>query len=69
MTPAQRLQNVSTALFGFWSPSLLGKALNVSERTVRRWGEGSSIPDGVWADLRTVCITRADDLDVLSQSL
>ena len=44
MTPPEALAAISDALFGCWSPALLAAELGVSERTVRRWRAGSSIP-------------------------
>lgn len=69
MTPAQRLQAVSDALFGHWSPSMLGKKLGVSERTVRRWGEGKfAVPAGVWADCAVLCEIRAQKLHAMARN-
>lgn len=66
MTPSDRLQSVSTALYGSWSPSSLAEDLGVSERSVRRWVAGShAIPETIWPELRTICLDRADSLMAL----
>lgn len=49
MTP---LETAGRALFGSAWQCQMAKALDVNERTVRRWYAGdSAIPDGIWAEL------------------
>ena len=50
MTP---LETAGRALFGSAWQCQMAKALDVNERTVRRWYAGdSTIPDRIWPELR-----------------
>jgi len=69
LTPAF-LAKVGQALHGpSWRAALAGD-LNVSERTVRRWADGTTaIAAGVRFDLIVLCQTRAADLAGLVKTL
>lgn len=57
------LAQVGEALFGPQWQTPLAAALGVGDRTVRRWASGDTeVPDGVWADIAKLCLTRAQDL-------
>jgi len=54
------------ALYGDRWQSPLARDLGVSDRTVRRWGAGTSpVPRGVYADLLRLVVERAQVLDDL----
>jgi hypothetical protein len=58
------------ALYGPQWQSELARSLEVSDRTVRRWIKGDSeIPEGVWSDLRILCMERAQRLYQIAQKL
>lgn len=60
MTPAL-LREAGEALYGASSwRTEMARALNVSERTVRRWAAGDfQIPAGVWPELRELLKARS----------
>jgi hypothetical protein len=63
MTEPKFFQKCGEALFGTHWRVELAAALNVSERTVRRWEKGLfEIPDGVWEDLKHLLGKRAKAL-------
>lgn len=64
------LREAGEALYGPRWQSDLARALNVSDRTVRRWGAGQNeIPAGVWAELRTLLKTRGMALAAVRRKL
>lgn len=67
---ADLLREVGEALYGTRWYTDLARALDVSERTVRRWSSGShAVPDGLWADLREAVQQRRAELGDLSKRL
>lgn len=70
MTPADRLAAIGRALYGERWQSELARALNVADRTVRRWIAGEMEPSqGVWTDLRRVVTERAQEIARAKQLL
>lgn len=60
------LKRCGEALYGPRWQSELARDLQVSDRTVRRWVDGSSdVPDGVYLDMLRLCNERAAELDDL----
>ena len=69
MTPS-RLVKIGEALYGPSWRIALSHALEVAERTVRRWAKDESrIPDGVTADLAKLCEKKAVELDKIAAEL
>lgn len=64
------LSECGAALYGpHWKTELAG-ALNISERTVRRWDAGTQpVPPGAYADLLRLTQERAALLDSLTGRL
>jgi hypothetical protein len=60
----ERLAAVGEALYGpLWQTSL-SVALEVSDRTVRRWAAGDvSVPERVWRDIGAICRKRGAALE------
>lgn len=56
------LRQVGEDLYGAHWPGQLAAALQVDERTMRRWVAGAPIPAGIWTDLGDLCVKRAKDL-------
>lgn len=53
------LREAGEALYGPRWQSEMARALDISNRTVRRWDEGSyPVPPGAWADLRALLKSR-----------
>lgn len=70
MTETKLFQKCGEALFGTHWRVELGAALNVSERTVRRWVAGDfEIPDGAWQDLKRLLVERGKDLRDLAAAI
>lgn len=64
------LKRCGEALYGPRWQSETARELKVSDRTVRRWVDGSSdTPDGVYLDLLAMCQERAAELDELIELL
>jgi len=64
------LRDVGAALYGPRWQSDLARDLKVTDRTVRRWTDGSSdVPDGVYLELLSLCQERAAMLDDLIERL
>jgi hypothetical protein len=64
------LKRVGEALYGPRWQSEVARDLEVSDRTVRRWVDGSyDVPDGVYLDLLALCQERAAELDELVEIL
>lgn len=60
------LKRCGEALYGPRWQSDLARDLMVSDRTVRRWVDGSiDVPDGVYLELLGLCNERAAELDDL----
>jgi len=64
------LKRVGEALYGPRWQSEVARDLEVSDRTVRRWLDGSyDVPDGVYLELLARCQERAAELDALVEML
>lgn len=63
MTP-DKLEQIGQLLYGPSWRAALAKALNVAERTVRRWMAGNPIPDAVPDDLAQLCEDRMIKLGI-----
>jgi hypothetical protein len=64
------LKRVGEALYGPRWQTEVARDLDVSDRTVRRWVDGSyDVPDGVYVDLLALCQERAAELDDLIEML
>lgn len=60
------IADIGQALWGTQWQTDMAKALDVSDRTVRRWVAGTTpIPRGIYADLIRVMTERQADLDDL----
>lgn len=59
MEDKDKLRQVGEALFGLHWLMQMSAAIDVDERTLRRWAGGQPVPPGVWKDLAEVCATRA----------
>ena len=58
------------ALYGSQWRAQLGTALEVNERTIRRWVAGSNeIPDGAWVDMKKLLKARAAMLRALAKDV
>ena len=69
MTPA-RFAQLGELLFGPAWVGALAEALEVAERTARRWKSGHSpIPEGVGADIAALCRRRATVLVRAAEAL
>lgn len=61
---------VGEALYGPSWRAKLAAALNVAERTVRRWQDGdTAIPEGVRSDLAKLCRMHSRELEKLATKL
>lgn len=61
---------VGAALYGPSWRVPLSEALEVAERTVRRWEHGESpIPDGIWKELADLCRRHSSELAKLADAL
>lgn len=64
------LQDTGEALYGPRWQTEMARALQVSDRTVRRWVAGSDdVPDGVYLDMWRLCEEKVADLDDLMPKL
>ena len=69
MTPA-RFSQIGELLYGPSWRAALAAALNVGERTVRRWAAGDHrIPDGIAGDLAGLCRERSARLMKAAEEL
>lgn len=59
---ASTLAKIGEALWGPNWQTPMAYALEVADRTVRRWVKDGDVPDGIWADLAAVCKERGDAL-------
>ena len=63
MTDPELLEAAGRALYGDHWVADLAHALDVAERTVRRWLAGQfPIPPGIWPELETLCADRTSAL-------
>jgi len=63
---ARLLKRCGQALYGPRWQSEVARHLKISDRTVRRWVDGSSdVPDGIYLELLGLCQERAAELDDL----
>lgn len=64
--PTDLLTRCGVALYGAYWQTDLADALDISDRTVRRWVAGDTpVPAGVYADLMRLMLERAQTLDDL----
>lgn len=64
------LATVGEALFGPLWQTPISQALDVSDRTVRRWAAGDTpVPDGVWSDIAGLCAARGKSLSKWAEKL
>lgn len=69
MTP-KKFAEIGEALYGPSWRIRLSQELEVSERTVRRWQDGTSeIPEGVAGDLAKICRRQAIALMKMAEGL
>jgi hypothetical protein len=66
---ASLLGQCGEALFGPQWQSALARALDVSDRTVRRWIANDQVPSGVYLDLLRLTQERAQVLDAMAGAL
>jgi hypothetical protein len=67
---AETFTRAATALYGGHFRLPLSADLKCSERSVRRWISGSSpIPEGVWNEMRALCLKRAGELKTLAMGM
>jgi len=60
------LKRCGEALYGHRWQTEVSRDLDVADRTVRRWLDGSSdVPDGVYLQLLSMCQERSAELDDL----
>lgn len=58
------LRAVGEALYGPSWQTPLSEALQIADRTVRRWASGATpVPEGVWVDIAKLCRQRGAALD------
>ena len=70
LTGNKLLETAGEALYGPRWQSELARALDVSDRTVRRWVSGvDKVPPGVFVDLLRLTQERALTLDALADDL
>lgn len=70
MTDAELLNATATALYGPLWQNALARALDINERTVRRWATGEApVPLGVWHDISELIGDRVTELRNLQKSL
>lgn len=63
------LHTAGEALYGPRWQSDLARALDVSDRTVRRWVAGGDMPNGVYVDILRLVVERQAELDDLAEAL
>ncbi len=62
-----QLETIGRALYGVQWQTDLARALDVNERTIRRWYSGANqMPVGAYADLRRLCLARSKELAALA---
>ena len=70
MTDAEMLNLTATALYGALWQNALARALDINERTVRRWASGEiPVPIGVWHDISEIIAERVTELRDLRKTL
>lgn len=61
---------VGQALYGNQWKQALADDLGVNVRTMRRWAENDfAIPEGIWPELRGLCVTASQTLQQLAREL
>jgi hypothetical protein len=66
----QLLQLCGEALYGPRWQSELARAIDISDRTMRRWlADPHEIPFGVWKDIQELLLQRAIDIEKLRQRI
>lgn len=69
LTP-DHLRAVGEALYGPSWQTPLAEALEVADRTMRRWVAGdTAIPEGIWADIAKLCHARGAELEKWAKKL
>jgi len=63
------LERVGRALYGQQWQSALAADLGISDRTMRRWKAGDTIPEGIPADLLALVKARGKVLAKLTKAL
>jgi hypothetical protein len=63
------LATVGEALFGPRWQTPLAEAMGVSDRTVRRWVAGQTVPPGAWAEIGELCRSRGAALALIAAHL
>ena len=67
---ASLFRDAGEALYGPRWQSEMAQALNISNRTVRRWHEGSyPVPPGAWTDIRALLKSRGLALAMVRRKL
>jgi hypothetical protein len=70
MTDAEILNLTATALYGALWQNALARALDINQRTVRRWAAGEApVPPGVWQDISEIMAERVIELRDLRKTL
>lgn len=70
MTDHELLNLTATALYGALWQNALARALDINERTVRRWASGDApVPIGVWHDISEIIADRVTELRDLRKTL
>ena len=63
MTETELLNATASALYGAHWQNALARALDINERTVRRWASGEApVPLGVWNDISEIIAERVTEL-------
>ncbi|MCA1376929.1 MULTISPECIES: hypothetical protein [unclassified Bradyrhizobium] len=66
----QLLQDIGEQLYGPRWQTDLSRAIDVSDRTMRRWVSGEDgVPEGAWRDIYAKLESRITELDVTRQRL
>lgn len=67
---ADLLRRAGEALWGSRWQTAMAEALDVSERTVRRWASGEyPVPPGAWGDLASFAADRRESLAELTREM
>jgi DNA-binding transcriptional regulator YdaS (Cro superfamily) len=70
MTDAEMLNATASALYGAHWQNALARALDINERTVRRWASGEApVPAGVWLDISEIIGERIIELHGLRKTM
>ena len=63
------IATIGTALYGPRWQTSLALALDVSDRTVRRWAAGQPVPPGAREDIARLVFARQDELEQIAVQL